>query len=447
MSDAMEEGTVLRWLKHEGDAVKKGEPIAEIETDKANMEMEAFDSGTISEIVVGEGQTVPVGTVIARLTPVGVEAAGAKGGAAAPPVEEKKEPEEPPSPREPAIEQPESAQVRLGPVEEPTGPTAARAPAPREVPAGPPAEGIIKASPLAKKIARDAGIELSQVEGTGPGGRITEADVRRFIERGPTRPSAVPPGQPESAEERPQPIEKPAEAPPPSAPVPTGEAVPLSRIRRTVARRMSESKRQVPHFYVTTRVRMDEALDLRKRLNETREGSIRIGLTDMIVKACAMALMKHPDINSSYDEDKLIRREHANIAIAVALDDGLVAPVIPQCEEKSLSQIAARSKELVEAARSGTLRPDEYSGGSFTISNMGMLDVEEFQAIIVPPESAILAVGTIYATPIVVDDAIEIAQIMKLTLSADHRVTDGAGAARFLQDVKKALENPLSLLE
>lgn len=439
MSDAMEEGTVLRWIKQEGDFVEKGEPIAEIETDKANMEMEAFDSGTITAIKVPEGETVAVGTAIAELGPVGAEVAGVKGGAAAeaPPVEEKAE-EPPPTPvAEAAI--PTEAQAPVAP-EETTPPTPQREPIKEITP--PEAEEMVKASPLAKKLARDAGIDLGQVEGTGPGGRIVEEDVRRFIERG-RREEPSPPARPKLDAE---PVER-EESPPKPAPAVPGEVIELSRIRKTVAKKMIESKRQIPHFYVTNRVRMDEAKALRNQLNEAREDEVKIGLTDMLIKACADALMKHLDITSSYEDGKLVRREHANIGIAVATENGLIAPVIPECENKSLSEIAHKSKELVEKARTGRIRPDEYSGGTFTISNMGMFDVEEFQAVIVPPESAILAVGTIYPTPIVVDGNIEIANIMKLTISADHRVTDGAEAALFLQDVKKLLEKPLSLLK
>lgn len=441
MGDAMEEGTILRWYKHEGDSVEKGESIAEIETDKANMEMEAFDSGTITALKIPEGQTVPVGTVIAELGPVGAEVAGVKGGAVAaeeappaPPAEERKE-EPPPTPvAEARI--PTEAQAPAAP-EEVTPPTPQREPleeiAPRE-------DEMIKASPLARKFARDAGIDLAQVEGSGPSGRIVEEDVRRHIEGGRKKAPAPPPAARVEAEEKPEALAMPASAE-------VGEEIELSRIRKTVGKKMVESKKQIPHFFVTTRVRMDEAMALRKRLNEAREGQTRIGVTDMLIKACALALMKHPDINSTFQEGKLIRRGHANIGIAVALNDGLIAPVVPECENKSLSQISEKSEELVEKARTGKIRPEEYSGRSFTISNMGMFDVEEFQAIIVPPESAILAVGTIYPTPTVINGSIEVAQIMKLTISADHRVTDGAGAARFLQDVKRSLENPLSLLQ
>jgi len=438
MSDAMEEGTVLRWLKREGDTVRKGEPIAEIETDKASLEMEAFESGTITAIKVPEGQTVPVGTVIAELGPVGAEVAKGRIEAAveAPPAEaERVEEARPP---EAELEKPVAEEV-------PAAPERPAVPPPKAAPR--PSEEAIKASPLARKLARDAGVDLSRIQGTGPGGRIVEEDVRRFIEgRAPVAPpptpaEAVPPPPPTPPAPAPP-------APPEAAPAaPAAETVELSRIRRTVARRMAESKRTIPHFYVTTRVKMDEALNLRQKLNQLREGRVKIGLTDMIIKACAIALTKHPDLNSSFQEEKLVRHPHANIAVAVALDEGLIAPVVPECESKSLSQIAEKTDELVEKARTGRIRPEEYSGATFTISNMGMFDVEEFQAVVVPPECAILAVGTIYPTPVVVEDAVEVAQMAKLTISADHRVTDGAGAARFLQEVKKALENPVLLLD
>ncbi|MEN6373141.1 MAG: dihydrolipoamide acetyltransferase family protein [Armatimonadota bacterium] len=437
MSDAMEEGKVLRWIKQPGDDVQKGEPIAEIETDKANVEIEATDSGVLSEIRIPEGESVPIGTPIAVVLPAG-EIAGVKGGAAppAPPEERKEEVKPPPAPR--VEERPEAPRVV-----EPAPPPPPTAAAPPRL-----EEEEFKVSPLARKIARDAGVDLREIKGTGPGGRIVESDVRSFIEGG-ARP------RPAAEEEAPAvPAPTPAATAPqiaaqaPGPPALVTREMTVGRIWESVGKRMTESKQQTPHFYVTTEVDMDEALRVREWMNKSRPEDHQISVNDIIVKACAIALVKHPIINASYGGDnKITLHPEVNIGIAVAIPEGLITPVVRNCEKKSLSTISDEAKDLVARTRSGQIRPEEYSGGTFTVTNMGMYDVEEFSAIIVPPQAVILAAGAATPKPVAVDNSIEIRHMMRITASADHRVADGARVAEFLKDVKQSLESPMTLLE
>jgi len=409
MSDTMEEGKVIRWLKHEGDQVTEGEPIAEIETDKANVEMEAFEPGVMKQILVKEGETVPVGQPIAILE--------APGAAAAPkaPAEEARPAEQIPPVTAPPM--PEAAP----PVEEkpPTAPTEVER---------------VKASPLARRMAEEKGVDLSKVQGTGPNGRITESDVENYLRQMQAAP-APPPA-----------IEAPA-PPKPTAPaieVPAEERG-LSRMRKTIAERMTRSKQTIPHFYVTSEIEMDWASRVRDELNMD-ESQTKVSFTDMIIKACALALTKFPEVNASYSEDKLLLHKEINIGFAVALEDGLIAPVVHNADKKPLRRIASETKELAQRARENNLRTTDYTGGTFTISNLGMFDVESFTAIINPPESASLAVGTIREVPVVVDEQVAVSKRMKATISADHRVLDGAVAAGLLQEVKRRLESPIGLL-
>lgn len=424
MSDSMEEGKVLRWIKSRGEQVEKGEAIAEIETDKANVEMESPDSGVLGEIKTAEGESVPVGTVIAVISPA-EEVVGAKGGAAveAPP-EEKVE------------EKPPKAEEKPAPPPEKKAPEEAKAPPTPPRVAHPHLEEV-KASPLARKIAEDAGVDLSELRGTGPGGRIVEADVREYIQRGGKPPEA-------------RPEEKPAPAPPTEAAPPTLTArkMEVGRIWQVVGKRMTESKQQAPHFYVTIEADMDEALRMRKWFNESRPEDRQISVTDIIVKACALALVNHPTVNAAYVDENAIELHGAiNIGVAVALPNGLIVPVIRNCEIKSISEIAADAKQLIAKTRSGKIQPQDYEGGTFTVSNLGMYGTDEFVAIINPPQAAILAVGAALPKPVVIDDKIEIRNRMRLTASGDHRVVDGARVAEFLRDLKQILEQPMRLLE
>ncbi len=420
----MEKGTLARWLKKEGDQVERGEVIAEVETDKATMQVESFVSGRIAEIRRREGETVAVGDVIALVEEDG-ERVGAQPaerprteaeGEAGPErryekarleVKAAKRPEEAARPRPEERPEPEREFER------------ARRP---ELPE---AEEL-RDSPAARRLARELGIDLSRVRGSGPGGRITTEDIERHATAQPAEtvepPRAAPP--PEEAAER---------------------LVRPSRFRQATARRMTQSKQTIPHFYVTVQVETDQALRLRRSLK--MDGNAQaVGLNDLIIKACALALKKHPEVNASWEEDGIRLHDRINIAIAVNLDQGLVAPVIKDCEKLSLFEIAAGARRLIEKARAARLSPEEISEGTFTISNMGMLGVENFIAIINPPQAAILAASAVLDTPVVRDGRIEAARIMKLTLSADHRVIDGAQAAAFLNEVKSLLENPARLL-
>ena len=398
----MREGTVVRWLKKEGDQVNRGEAVAEIETDKAVVEMEAYASGVLRKITAAEGSTIPVGETIGILgaadesiEDLESETAAAKETAG----------EGPPSESEEEKAQPEA------PVEKP--PRASERPS-----------GQIKASPLARRLADERGIDIRLITGTGPGGRITKEDVLSF-------------------EVEAKDVSCAAEAPP----VSPGQTVGLSKMRQAIARLTTRSKQEVPHFYVTANVDMSEAIRLRKQLNKALESSgVRVSINDLITKACAKALQKHPNFNASFRGDYLETNSSINIGMAIALEGGLVVPSVMGCEKKSLAEIAKASKDLVERAQKGGLRQDEYTQSTFGISNLGMFDVDSFVAIIHPPNAAVLAVGSIRKQPVVRNDEIAVAEILKATLSIDHRVADGAEAARFLSEIKRLLENPVSLM-
>ena len=397
MSDTMEEGKIVRWLKREGDQVTEGESIAEIETDKANVEMEAFEAGVIKDIIVKEGETVPVGQAIAELEPAGAPAAAKA-----------------PEPQAPAVTAPPPPK----PVE---------VPAPQEIKPqeAAPEEERIKASPLARKIAEEKHIDLSKVQGTGPNGRIVEADVEALLgERKPPAP--------------------PTPSPPPKMEVPA-EEVGLSKMRKTIGERMAKSKQTIPHFYVTSEIEMDWASRIRDELNQD-ESQTKVSFTDLSVKAAALALTKFPNVNASYSDGKLEVHKQINVAIAVALEEGLVAPVIHDADKKPLRQIAAETKELAQHARDNQLRAHEVIGATFTISNLGMFDVESFISIINPPECASMAVGSIREIPVIIEGSVAASKRMKVTVSADHRVLDGAVAAKFLQEFKRRIESPVGLL-
>ena len=407
LSDTMTEGKVLKWRKHEGEPVKRGEIIAEIETDKAAMELESYDSGIVDKIIVPEGQTVPVGEKIATI----------------------KEPEAMPKTTAPVRESfgpPTEARAEARPPEE------AAPPAPPAAPPKPQEERS-KVSPLARRIAEERGLDLTNVVGTGPEGRITKEDVLGYIRQMEEAPPVTP---------------VPPKAPPATqGQLPTDEAqlVEPTRMQATIAKRMSEAKATVPHYYVTTAIDMGEATRFLKGI-ETAEGELQIGYNDIILKASALALQRFPMVNAFYRDGRLQINRRINIGIAVSLQDGLVVPVVHDCDKKSLRQIASDARQAIERARAGKMVAGDYEGATFDVSNLGMFDVEEFAAIIDPPKSAILAVGTVREEPVVRDGQIVTSQRMKVTLSCDHRVFYGAEAARFLQEVKRLLENPLSLV-
>ena len=390
MNYDMREGTVVRWHKAEGDSVSRGDVIAEIETDKATVEMESFWDGILGRIVVEEGRPVPVGEVLAVIT---------EPGEAVPPLETA-QPSHSPLPSQERME-PADASPQLG------DPGASPAP-----PSG------VKASPIARRLAREKGIDLAAVAGTGPGGRVTEADVLAHEEAQDT------PGAGGS------------------------DRMDLSRMRQAIAGVTSRSKREIPHFYVTADIDMDRAVDLRAQLNEAAgdgQGP-RVSLNDLIVKAAAKALERSPKLNSSFEGDHLELHREINIAIAVALEEGLILPAIAGCDKKSLREIAAASADLVRRAHGGALRTEEYTGSTFSVSNLGMMGVDSFAAIIYPPNAAVLAVGRVGERPVVRDGRVTVGRVMTATLSVDHRVADGAEGARFLMDVKALLENPVGLL-
>ena len=394
----MREGTVVRWHKEEGETVNRGEVIADIETDKATVEFEAYTGGVLGRIVAAAGVAVAVGELIAIITDPGEAVPDAPAASA------------------PAAAAPGTA----------AAPVVAAPATEAAVPAG---DGQVRASPIARRLARERGIDLALVAGSGPNGRITERDVENY------QPPVTPPAAP-------------------SVPAPAGEPAPaaadarieLSRMRQTIARVTSDSKTTAPHFYVTAAVDMGKAMALRREINDAADPESRVSVNDLMVKACALALAKHPKFNAFYRGDYLQVNGAMNIGIAIALETGLILPGVSNCESKSLLQIAAATKDLIARANSGTLRNEEYSSTTFSISNMGMFDVESFTAIIYPPHAAILAVGSVKEQPVVRDGQLGIGQMMKATLSTDHRVADGAEAAQFLMEIKRALENPVSLL-
>jgi pyruvate dehydrogenase E2 component (dihydrolipoamide acetyltransferase) len=431
LSDAMETGKVIKWLKKEGDPIKGGDVIAEIETDKANVEIEAFGSGVLRKIVVGEGGQVPVGDMIGVIADPAEDIGAVASAPSAPPSSAPAAPPakaaEAPAPAPlPAMESYRSvpATSTVVPMSAVPVPAAGR-------------DGRVKASPLARKIAAQSGVDLRLLQGTGPGGRIVRRDV-------------------ESAAATPRPAAAPAAVAAPPAPSRPQFVIPprtdaeyedraLSPMRAIIAKRMPLSKAPVPHFYVTSEVSMDRAWALRAELNGL-EGQPKISVTDMVIRACALALLKNPGVNAQLQGDKLRIFRRAHIGIAVALDEGLITPVLRDCDVKPLAQIAMEARDLAERARGGKLRAQEFSGATFSISNLGMYDVEEFSAIINPPEGAILAVGSVVERPVVDNGQIRVGRRMKMTISCDHRAMDGAMGARFLQDVKRLLEEPLRLL-
>ena len=416
LSEAMETGKVIKWLKKEGDAIKGGDVIAEIETDKANVEIEAFGGGVLRKILIGEGGQVPVGELIGVIADpaddIGAVASAAPPAAAPPPA---------PLPAMESYRSVPETSVVVPMAAVSSGAT--------------PAGGRVKASPLARKVAAQSGVDLRLLQGTGPGGRIVRRDV-------------------ESAAASPRPVA--AAGPSPAAPArpqfvipPRTDAEfedrPLSSMRAIIAKRMPLSKGPVPHFYVTSEVSMDRAWALRAELNAL-EGQPKVSVTDMVVKACASALLRNPGVNAQLQGQSIRVFHRAHIGLAIALDEGLITAVLRDCDAKPLGQIAVEARDLAERARGGKLRAQELSGATFSISNLGMYDVEEFSAIINPPEGAILAVGSVLEKPVAEGGQLRVGRRMKMTISCDHRVMDGAMGARFLQDVKQLLEEPLRLL-
>ena len=419
LSDAMETGKIIKWLKKEGDRIQAGDILAEVETDKADVEMEAFGAGVLRKILVPAGELAPIGGLIGVIAEADEDIESMLAGSPAPTA--------PPAvaSAQPAPAATTSERPAAVPPQPRSEDPVARQPSPASGPAAPAATatGRVKASPLAKKIAAQSGVDLRVIQGSGPGGRI----VRRDVEAAATRPAAAVPAAVTVADG------------------PEYEDVALSQMRAIIAKRMPLSKAPVPHFYVTSEVAMDRAWALREDLNAL-EGQPKISLNDLVVRACALTLLEHPGVNASFQGESIRVFHRAHIGIAVALDEGLITPVLRDCQAKSLTQIAVEARNLAERARGRKLRASELSGATFSISNLGMFDVAAFSAIINPPEGAILAVGSVRRVPVVDGEAVTVGRRMALTLSCDHRVMDGAMGARFLQDVKRRLEEPLRLL-
>ena len=452
MSYDMQQGTVVRWLKDEGEQIISGEVIAEIETDKATVEMPAYTNGVMGRIVVETGRSVPVGELIAIIT---------QQGETLPPLDTQ--------PAEIASPDPQPSQSEEA-IPLPAPSTSSASSPPADAPAG-----EVRASPIARRLARERGIDLTRVSGSGPGGRIVEADILALQHTTPPAPpqEAAPPVQeapPAPSQEAPAvetrleaPEAPPAQAPvaeepspqvpviPPAAHAPTPVAPagsisePLSRMRQAIARVTSQSKHEAPHFYVTADIDMTRAMALRRQINESLDDGKRVTVNDIVVKAVAMTLGAHPRFNASFKGDHLELHAAANIGVAIALQEGLIIAAVPGCQDRSLLQIAEAARDLVRRAESGTLRAEEYES-TFSISNMGMFDVDSFSAIIYPPNAAVLAIASVKEQPVVRDGELAVAQMMSATLSVDHRVADGAEAARFLVDVKALLEQPVKLL-
>ena len=441
LSPTMTEGTLARWLKKEGDTIKAGDVIAEIETDKATMEVEAVDEGVLGKILVDDGtEGVKVNAPIAILVDRGEAVPEA-----APPATPEVAPAATP-PRDVASQSP------AAPDRPPQPAPAPAAPAPTAGNGHDSGGERIFASPLARRMAKQAGIDLAAIKGTGPSGRIVRADIEAA--QSGARPAPAAPPQPGAAPSA-QPTPAAALPPAPAARAPAVTAahklVPHSSIRKVIARRLTEAKSTVPHFYVSMDIEIDALIELMDKLNAKSPPREHpdwhfITINDLVIKASALALRKHPTVNAAWTEDGMAMFEDVDISVAVAIPDGLITPIVRSADKKGLLTISREMKDLATRARAGKLRPEEFQGGGFSISNMGMFGVSEFAAIINPPQAAILAVGTGAKRPVVKNDALAIASVMTVTLSVDHRVVDGALGAQWLRTLKQIIEDPLSLM-
>ena len=422
LSDTMEEGVIAKWNVQEGDKVESGDVIAEVETDKATMEVEVFDAGTILKILAEEGESVPLGGVMAIVGDEGEDISGLLNESESESKSDKKEEK-----KEASSSKKKSSSGDFDPIlgdvnGKQSKKESESKESEKETSSGSGDQnGRIKASPLARKMAEDKGIDLSSVSGSGPDGRIIKKDIENYKEPA-----------------------KAASSPAPSFESEESEDVKISQMRKAIARRLSESKFTNPHFYETIDIDMEAAIEARAKLNEVSE--VKISFNDIVVKACAHALRKHPYVNSSWMDDVIRKHGDVNIAVAVAIDEGLMTPVLNHCDKKNLRQISSETRELAELARNRKLQPEQMEGSTFTISNLGMFGIEEFTAIINPPNACILAVGAIRDVPVVKNGEVVPGKRMKVTLSSDHRVVDGAKAAEFLNTVRQMLENPLSML-
>jgi pyruvate dehydrogenase E2 component (dihydrolipoamide acetyltransferase) len=436
LSPTMEEGTLAKWLVKEGDEVKSGDILAEIETDKATMEFEAVDEGKIAKILVPEGTDgVKVGAPIAIMAGEGEDASAAP--AAAP----KADTAPPAPPKAPAAPKPDET------------PKASSAPAAVETPPAPPqpaaeparAEGDrVKASPLARRLAQAQSIDLSTLQGSGPGGRIIRADVDAAAGKAP---AAAPAGAP-APTAAPQPaLATHAVLPGPMEQAIPHEAVKLSNVRKTIARRLTESKQQIPHIYLTVDIQLDALLKLRGELNAGLDSrGVKLSVNDLLIKALAQALMEVPECNVAFAGDQMLKYSRADISVAVSVPAGLITPIIVGADTKSVSAISTEMKDLAGRAREGKLQPQEYQGGTASLSNMGMFGIKQFEAVINPPQGMIMAIGAGEKRPYVINDSLQIATVISATGSFDHRAIDGADGAKLMQAFKRLVENPLGML-
>ena len=421
LSPTMEEGQLSRWLKKEGDKVSMGEPLAEIDTDKATMEMQALTNGVLRKILIQEGESAPLGQMIAIIGEPDEDISSllnqAPAKAAAKPAAESAPPSATPAPPPEAAKEaaPEPAKQ----------PAAKPQPAPGDNGGG---SGRLIVSPLAARMAAEAGIDLRSLKGSGPNGRIVKRDVESAMTGAATAQVA------RSERVRPS-----VDGMPPY------RDEPITEIRRTIAKRLVTSLGPIPHFFLTTEIEMDRAAEMRNHVKEL-DPDLKISINDIIIKVAAAALMQHPQVNASF-QDKAVRYyERADIGVAVAIEDGLITPVVRAADQKSLRDIAAEVRDMAERARKRKLKPEEYTGATFSVSNLGMFGIDEFTAVINPPEGAILAIGAMAPKPVVRNNEVVVRQIMRVTMSCDHRVIDGATGAQFLQTFKKMLENPLYLV-
>jgi pyruvate dehydrogenase E2 component (dihydrolipoamide acetyltransferase) len=400
LSPTMEEGRLVKWTKQEGDAVKTGDTLAEVETDKAVMELVARADGQLIKVLVSEGSTVPVGSVVAYIGAPGEKIEGAGSG---------------------ALKDMESGTAPLAP---------APKTAPQPAPAQPVAATRVKASPLAKRIAQETGVDLKSLQGSGPGGRV----VKRDLEGAPVTVVASPLPAPRS----PLPVVVRSGAP--------YEDVPLTQIRKTIAKRLAASLGPIPHFFLTTEVDMERAAEARDALNRQLGDQGKISFNDIIIKAVATALTKHRACNAWFQDDHIRYWNEVHIGMAVAVEDGLITPVIRDADHKTLAALGGEARELAQRARNRRLKPEEYTGATFSVSNLGMFDIDQFTAVINPPESGIVAIGSIVAKAVPDGDRVVVRRRLRVTMSCDHRVIDGATGAQFLKTLKQMLENPLAML-
>jgi pyruvate dehydrogenase E2 component (dihydrolipoamide acetyltransferase) len=438
LSPTMEEGRISTWLKNEGDEVKEGDVLAEVETDKATMELVARGSGLLRKRMIGDGDTANVGVVIAVIGAADEDVSALTGGGDAPAAPAKAPEAAAPAPAAPApaAQQAEAAPAQLAAPATPAPAVQAES----AVPAG--GDGRVKASPLARRMAADAGVDVGSMRGSGPGGRIIRRDVEAAMQAGGVQQQ--PAAQTQAAAPDPQPQ---AAAPAPQPAAAGGRDVPVSQMRKAIAKRLSMSSGPVPHFYLTVEIDMGEAMKMRARINERfAADGVKVSPNDLVIRAVAGALRRHPWVNASWQGDTIRMNDRVNIGVAVAVEEGLITPVIFDADRKGVSEISREVKELAGRAREKKLKPEEYTGSTFSISNLGMFGIEEFTAVLNPPEAAILAIGASVDKVVAVDGEMQIRPRMRVTLTCDHRVIDGATGAEFLRTCKSYLEDPMLMI-